>query len=374
MGEQINKRHNTESLQRRLLTSVSMLALLALVTPLRAEADETDRPTVWIELGGQFERMDGTGEPYAPAFVAAYRDSDVFHPISPSQADKAPLFAIGAESSISFEPTDTNWVLSASILYGRSNGNKHVHHQVTPSAKALDHYYIYGHNIDIDARFADTRTPQSEGHTVVDFQAGKDFGLGMFGRDATSVFSFGVRFAQFASRARVNIEARPDLYDSPTKANRLYFHVYTASAHSDRSFRGVGPSLSWKASAPVVGNRDDGEIDLDWGLDAAVLFGRQKSLTTHGTLARFHNGKYYHPYTALVYYHPPNPVARARFVTVPNAGGFAALSIKYPAARISFGYRGEMFFGAVDGGWDSAHKQNLSFHGPYATISVGLGG
>ncbi len=373
MSELMTVRRNVQDFHRELLTGVSLLVLLTLAIPSSAVADgDTDRPTVWIELGGQLTRMDGTGEPYAPAFIAAYPNSDVFHPVSPSQADKSPLFAVGAQSRISLEPAGTNWVLSASVLYGRSNGDKHVDHQVTPSAASINHFYPYGINLAPDAKFADTRAPQSEGHSIVDFQAGKDFGLGMFGKDATSVLSLGVRFAQFASQAHVNIEARPDLYGNPEKRNQIYFHVYTASAKSDRSFRGLGPSLSWKASTPVAGSRDDAEIALDWGLDAAVLFGRQKASVAHSTLARFHKGKYYHTATAVLYSHALNGIARARSVTVPNVGGLVGLSISHSVAKISFGYRGDIFFGAVDGGWDTAHKENLSFHGPYATIGIGL--
>ena len=33
--------------------------------------------------------------------------------------------------------------------------------------------------------------------SIADFQAGKDVGLGMFGNGGKSVFSAGVRFAQF---------------------------------------------------------------------------------------------------------------------------------------------------------------------------------
>ena len=32
------------------------------------------------------------------------------------------------------------------------------------------------------------------------------------------------------------------------------------------------------------------------------------------------------------------------------------------------------FFGAMDGGFDAANKENRSFYGPFATVSVGLGG
>ncbi len=61
-------------------------------------------------------------------------------------------------------------------------------------------------------------------------------------------------------------------------------------------------------------------------------------------------------------------------VAVPNLGGFAGISIKYHNAKFSFGYRADEFFGAMDGGIDTAKSENRGFFGPYASFSVGLGG
>ena len=65
--------------------------------------------------------------------------------------------------------------------------------------------------------------------------------------------------------------------------------------------------------------------------------------------------------------------ARSRNVTVPNLGGYAGLSVNYSNAKISFGYRADEFFGAMDGGQATAKKENRGFYGPYANISIGLG-
>jgi iron complex outermembrane receptor protein len=376
MSELMNVQANRDDFRRRLLTGVSMLALLALaIQPSKVEAadSDADRPTVWIELGGQLESMQGTGQAYAPAFIAAYKTSPVFQPASPSEADKPPRVAIGGESKISFEPAGMNWILSASALYGRSNGDKHVHNQTAATAGMDGGFGTGGVGkglADVN-RFADTKAVQNEDHAIVDFRAGKDVGLGMFGNIGKSIVSLGVRFAQYSSGSHVNIDARPDLSGNPTKFNHLYFHDYTASAQSRRSFRGVGPSVSWDASANVVGSRDNGEIALDWGADVAVLFGRQKASTSHNTTAIQHKAKYY--VQPDLYQHAGHDT-RARSVTVPNLDGFAGISFNYAAAKVSFGYRGDIFFGAVDGGWDTAHRENLTFHGPYATLSVGLGG
>jgi len=51
-----------------------------------------------------------------------------------------------------------------------------------------------------------------------------------------------------------------------------------------------------------------------------------------------------------------------------------AISMRYSNAKISFGYRADEFFGAKDGGFASAKNYNLGFYGPFAAISIGIGG
>jgi iron complex outermembrane receptor protein len=371
MSELINAKNNRGDFRRRLLVSASTLALigsLAAVSDAIAADSSVDRPIVWIELGGQLQNISTQGDAFDPAFLAANSNSVIFHPVSPLQAEKAPKFAVGGEGKVSFEPAGTRWILSASILYGRSNGNSHVHNQTyTATNPNINPNPPYSGLNSIE-KFADTKAQHSEQHAIVDFAAGRDFGLGMFGSGGTSILSLGVRFAQFTSRAHINITARPDLEVISGLAGANW-HLYTATAQSRRNFHGLGPSFSWNASKPVVGSQNDGEIALDWGLDAAFLFGRQEVSEQHSTTANRRHKKYNYP--AI---HLSGHRTLARSVNVPNIGGFAGLSFKYAAAKVSFGYRGDIFFGAIDGGWDTAHRENLSFHGPYATIAVGLGG
>ena len=55
------------------------------------------------------------------------------------------------------------------------------------------------------------RAQNDEHHLIVDFQAGKDVGLGMFGgKDGSSVFGLGVRFAQFSSKSNIALKSDPD--------------------------------------------------------------------------------------------------------------------------------------------------------------------
>ena len=91
-------------------------------------------------------------------------------------------------------------------------------------------------------------------------------------------------------------------------------------------------------------------------------------------VSKFDLNKYY----ALAYHHPSagHPTAGHdinRSVTVPNVGGSLGLSYRYQDAKISLGYRTDFFFGAMDTGIDAVKKSNLTFNGPYASISFGIG-
>ena len=386
MSELINKKNGRNDLHWKLLTSVSALALIASVymAPDAKAEDDTDRPTVWIELGGQLSRLEDGQEAFAPPLMngrpAMFASSQKF--------EKPPAYGLDAFGAISFQPDNSNWVFSASVRYGRSAADRHVIQQTTPQPFEK---YVFGHQytaFPFAKKFAETKASNSEQHAILDFQAGKDVGLGLFGnRDATSVISAGVRFAQFSSKTNISLKSDPDWhfnykyasYFHVVATNGQVFHSNLASLIAQRSFHGLGPSLSWKASAPVAGNVQNGEIALDWGLNGAVLFGRQRTRTHHQSTARYFN------ISRIILSHSVVPQTISRFpgtpdhtrsrsVIVPNIGGFAGLSFKYTNAKFSIGYRGDFFFGAMDGGIDTAKSENRSFYGPFASVSVGLGG
>ena len=344
------------------------------------------KPSLWIEIGGQAENISGQGEAFAPAFVAANPTSSVLQPISPIQAQKPSMFSFGEEATVSFQPEGSDWIVSAAIRYGRSGNHKEVDHQTNGVF-----YEVYrsglpqGNQQGVD-NFADTQVHHKESHSILDFTAGNDVGLGMFGLDGSSILSGGVRFAQFTSNATFDVRSRPDLqfkyqnlanYGHPELNIKVpFFHTYHATGSASRSFHGVGPSLSWNGSAPVVGNLQDGEATFDWGANAAILFGKQK------TRVRHHESGHYVPAVILgggfqyysAYDHPSGGHDTNRSVTVPNVGGFAGVSYRIKNAKISLGYRADFFLGAIDGGIDVRKSQTLGFMGPFAKISIGFGG
>jgi hypothetical protein len=379
----MNKTKSARIIRWQLLTTVSAAALIGSLCG--AAADEIDRPVLWIEAGGQLERLQGSQEIYAPPFVTVL-DTNPFTP--PSTLQQPPRYALGEEGKISFEPEGSNWVLSVAVRYGRSNGgNKHSHEETNPPSpialESLPAFHFY-RKFPLSARanrFADTLAHDSEKHDVIDFQAGKDVGLGMLG---SSTVSAGVRFAQFTSRSNAAIHANPDFAVTYKYATTIFglhgrfnipqqhWHLYDALSDVRRSFQGIGPSIAWEASVPMLGNAATAQVSLDWGINGAVLFGRQKVHGHHSTVARYVSNNHFNGAAPVTYSHA-YPVNRSRSVTVPNLGGFAGLSLDFPNAKISLGYRADLFLNAVDGGIDTRKSENRGFFGPFANISVGLG-
>ena len=85
---------------------------------------------------------------------------------------------------------------------------------------------------------------------------------------------------------------------------------------------------------------------------------------------------YYVWYRGAAYaktYDNPHPVNRSRSVTVPKLGGYAGLSWQTDHAKVSLGYRYDAFLDAMDMGIDARKTSDMTFQGPYASISFGLG-
>lgn len=382
MSELIQKNDDRATIRWKLLTGASALALAAYISSARAE--DAARPQFWIELGGQLSRLDNGQESFTPIFPNSPPRPSIF---SPSQKfEKPPLYGFEEFGALSFQPSDSQWLFSASIRYGRSGRNRQVQQETNPdSLKYFPSVPDLG--VPVAQRFAQTKARTSERYDVIDFEAGRDVGLGMFGnKEASSVISAGVRFAQFRGKTNISLKSDPDWHFNyfylPTLGFSISygqaFHDNLASLKAQRSFHGIGPSISWKASEPLAGNVQDGGLTLDWSVNAAVLFGRQKTRTQHQSTGRYfsHNGLIIFvntiaPQTTAQYVGVSR--TRSRNVTVPNVGGSVGLSWRLQNFKVSMGYKADFFFNAIDGGIDARKSENRAFYGPYASISIGLG-
>jgi iron complex outermembrane receptor protein len=330
------------------------------------------KPPLWIELGGQFDLLDDSRQELAPPFFAAISKEGY---ASPLKLEQPPFDGLDEEAKVSFTPDGSDWVFSAAVRYGRASGKGYRHQQTTTNLGANPTQpWLARH------RYAETTTGDTETHDIFDFMAGKDVGLGALGMDGTSILSGGVRFVQFRSKSSLAVYSDPD-YVNPNGSGKppapKYFHNFGANARNKASFTGIGPAISWDASTPLGGDASNEQITFDWGSNGAVLFGRQRSRGYHQTngklttgIANFPPEFYYH----TTHYTHSRTHNRSRMVTVPNLGGFAGISFKYQNAKVSFGYRADEFFGAMDGGIDSYKAENRGFFGPFANISIGLGG
>lgn len=369
-----------------LATSSAVVLSTCLCVPNEASAADGDRPTVWIELGGQFEQIATSQDAFVPPFST--RPPTIL-PITPGNPQIAPgsvqkplESSFGFEGKLSIEPDDSGWRFSAGVIYGRSNGAKHVHHQTTPKSFAFGTgsppKYIpvaatYG-------KFSDAVASKHESHAILDFQAGKDVGLGIFGQHGQAIINVGLRFAQFHNDTQVALNSGPDPLGYKYFGTRKLLpqarpFTYRGELQASRSFMGLGPAASWDASTLVIGNASDAAFTLDWGAHAALLFGHQKANVQHQT------SEYYMPAPShggvgvnYPVYKTATKHRRSHSIVVPNIGGMAGISLKLPNAKVSLGYRADFFFGAMDGGIDTRHSENVGFFGPFATISIGLGG
>jgi iron complex outermembrane recepter protein len=385
MSELSNTHRNRFELRGLLLATSSAVVLsTCLYASSEASAADSDRPVVWIELGGEFEQISTSQDSFVPPFTTRPPTILAITPgdpqIAPGSVQKPLDSSFGFEGKISIEPEDSDWMFSAGVIYGRSNGAKHIHHQTTPKSFAFGTgsapKYIpiagtYG-------KFADAVASKHESHAILDFQAGKDLGLGIFGQHGQAIINVGLRFAQFHNDTQVALNSGPDpigykYYGTRKLLPLVRPFTYRGKLQASRSFMGLGPSVSWDASSLVIGNASNAAFTLDWGAHAAVLFGRQKANIQHQTSEYYQpppsKGNVNHPVYQTGTKHP-----RSRSIVVPNVGGMAGLSLKFPNAKVSLGYRADFFFGAMDGGIDTAKKENVGFYGPFATVSVGIGG
>lgn len=341
--------------RRRLLLTVSSAALVALSPS--ANADENSgRPTVWIELGGAFDQIAHGSESWVPPNLTA----PISNP-SPKPFGTAPNIGYDFDAAITIQPEDSEWIYTASVRYGRAQkGPRRTHDQ----AYDLELCNFNQKYCLSTYAFLNAKEKTSSTHAIIDFSAGKDIGLGSF-HHGKSTIHYGVRVAQLTEHADAMLTAfstQPQKY-SPGKL------IHEADALFVRSFTGVGPSVSWDGATPLIGSLNDG-VTFDWGANAAILFGRQKAnLNLHTNDTRYYK---YGAHTVL----SDSTVAPNcnRIVAVPNLGAFAGFSWRLPNGKVSFGYRGDFFFGAIDGGIAAAQRNTNGFYGPFASVSIGLGG
>ncbi len=348
--------------------------------------DGAARPQVWLQLGGNFDVLNVGQQPYAPAFAEGFPDALP----SPVASQRTPNLGLDWEGKAKIQPENTDWVLTAGIRYGRTSRDNTIHKSLprkTQSAiyisenstfpcslAAAPSHQSYCTQAAVK-EFSDVKDKEVEHHTMIDFTLGKDVGLGLFGAEGSQTIAGGVRIAEFGSRNAGRFNSIPGYEFHGNPFTQKYHTIYNGVTDEARSFHGIGPELSWEASQPAFGEQENGQVSMDFGVNISVLFGRQKANIHHeSTQCTAHLAAVF-----AVGCHPTLPpqiqtFSRSRSVTVPNLGGHIGASVLYRNAKVSFGYRADTFFGAMDGGQDTAKSYSRGFYGPYLNVSLGLGG
>ena len=334
---------------------------------------DNGRPPLWIELGGGFDFLQDRRQLFDPPFVEEAAKNGL---TSPLVYEKPPAYGLDEAAKVSFTPEGTNWVFSAAVRYGRAKRDTFRHQQTNHFGVLFTVFHESANNARHN--YAETRANDKETHTVMDFLVGKDVGLGELGMAGSSAFNGGIRIAQLRSKSAATIYSDPNYVNLKTASNIFapkYFQNDKGNARNKHSFTGIGPEIAWNASAPLTSDGENSGVSFDWGINGAVLFGRQKARSHHQTTGKFESGifPYFLPVNTSHYTHSKS-AARSRTVTVPNLGASIGLSYRYSNAKISFGYRVDEFFGAMDGGIDAQKSYNFGDSGPYLNVSIGIGG
>jgi outer membrane receptor protein involved in Fe transport len=373
-------------------------------------------PQLWVQFGGNFNAnfADATSH-YNPLGTANFPNGGSATPPwqqglpTPADLQKTPRGNIDTEAAVTIQPDGSDWMLKAGVRYGRSSYSRHTHKSMygaTRISQTLFNFFqfscpalasveanVLGYTSDqiaaadlickhgYNKNFADAQFDSSESHTIIDFELGKDVGIGEFNREGTNTLSAGVRIAQFGSRSDLVMGAQPYYHLEPAKAD-TYRLLYDFYSYEKRSFRGIGPEVGLDSSMPVLGDINSGRVTIDWGFNLGVLFGTQKVNLHHivkdcrvpgGSSC---SGQYIDSRSSQDdrTTEPPDDVLRTSTVTVPNIGAHLGASVQYQNAKISLGYRADTFFNAMDGGQETAKDYNRGFYGPYLNVTLGLGG
>ncbi|HEX6865979.1 MAG TPA: Lpg1974 family pore-forming outer membrane protein, partial [Caulobacteraceae bacterium] len=360
-----------------------------------------------VEIGGQVQRHDA---PYAKLKPGWYADEDgqtlfssATDPLTPQNRDLD--WGDGRDVKVTWRPEGSPWFVSGGIRYAKTNGSTPNIHQdeiagpkvcAVPSdyqgglfAKLLcdptfDYYgylppgYYYNEAAVVSPRnWSDSKARGKEDHLFVDFQAGRDVGMGLIGA-GRSQLSAGLRYAHLQSTTVTTMGGITN-FDLPDGFAAKYANLDDVSAFFDaeRDFKGTGPTLTWDAAVPLWENGDMGRVDLDWSLTGGVLFGKQRTDISGEEKFYHFYGKYYGAHVGS-FLDPVTPtpidIHRSKSATVPLLDLGLGLSYEVQRIKVSTGYRWERYFDAVDGGFAEHQSDDRTIDGPYFKLSVGFGG
>lgn len=311
---------NTE---RSLLCSVSTLALLAVIGGARKAEAAEQVPGGWsLELQGQYEFAETEStQSFTPS--AGIPDTSI-----------EPRHGFEGAAKIAYRPTGSPFSYALGVRYGRSRQASRGFSANYPSGGGT-----FDQTVDTSERLS---------HTTVDFEVGKDVGIGLFGSGTTTIGG-GLRYAHFDSTTRGNFATSFKYGGFPASRSGQF----ELSRYSDV----IGPRVFARTTSPFAGELGERGVSLGLNVGAGVLFGRQSAkndvFLSSGTPGQFPQ------------------FSRSRQVTVPTVDASAQVNWAVPESplTVSAGYRYDGFYQVIDGGSaGSSHQINSVQHGPFLAV------
>jgi iron complex outermembrane receptor protein len=335
-----------------------------------------------LEVGGGALLMDAPNEAYRPAFVDTFTSPDLPFPMSTQEEDLD--WGDTRDVRLVYRPDGSPWSVSGGVRFGRTNGTAAVEYSelsaggelITPALEpAFPQYadkYVPG-----AYEFTTSTVTDRERHTIVDFEVGRDIGIG-----APTVRSHvrgGLRYAHFESSTDVNLYAG-DYFIPPVGVAKYptTAHMYDGVASIEREFQSAGPTLSWDVAAKLLGDAERGVVTLDASLTGAALFGKQSVDVDALATDSFYSAQFltFFNQRGIPVSVTPTPIIeqRSERVTVPVLD--ATLGLSYSLGRVSVGagYSWERYFDMIDGGLDERQRHDRTLSGPYLRFKLGFGG
>ena len=345
-----------------------------------------------VELGGQVQRQDAPYEAFAPPSFAGVSDAlNTTDEIQNRDLD----WGDGRSVRLTWRPDNSPWSVSAGMRYGRTNGGDHRQHTdviIDPNTCAFPpgpianllcdpaspKYSVSASHYPV-VSFSDVSARDDEDHEIIDFAVGYDVGLGSaFSR---SQLSAGIRRASFESSTLFTGRALDDWVIPPG----WFFLTSTviesrAELRANREFEGVGPTLSWDAAIPLLGNDRTGHLELDWSVTGGVLFGDRDTQVIGDDLLRTAGANFGSDGLSFPIPTVGTPIetafdeSRSDSATVPVADVSLGLAYEAGRVRVGAGYRWERYFDVLDVGFDEAKEGDRTLDGPYFKLAIGFGG
>jgi len=336
-----------------------------------------------LELGGGAARFDADNTRFTPAFVEASGSPILQSALDVQEEDLD--WGDSREIKLTYGRPGSHWRVSAGLRRDETNGTasklatqknkggRLFSPEVIaayPQAAELDKYVQATNYVIGEAR-------DREEAQLADFMVGRDVGLGLLDKSSINV---GLRYAELSSISLVKVAGTADHEDFPDLnvaflSPATMIHRYDISSLAEREFKGFGPAVSWDGSKVLFGGADAGYLTVDFGVGAAVLFGKQKTdvvVRSDDTPAKYNNVFLQVDEEPVVT--TMSAVARSQSTTVYDLGANLGLSYEIGRMKVSGGYRIDRFYDVLDVGRGQHEDGDRTMDGPYFKIAVGFGG